>query len=123
MPRDDGLLKICSLVNTADAGNKPLLQLSTLDEQWYEEREIGYRRQYLAKGADEQIDMIVRIWRENYRPKIGHYVVIGTDQYRITNMQPTTDEDELPVYDLTLTALEKHYDVIAETEEDPGSSD
>lgn len=112
---DDGILKICRLVNTAQVGNKPLQRLQVVKWQWYGELQVGYNRQYAAKGVDEQIDMMVRIWREDVRPRIGMYVVIGSDQYRIDNVQPTFDEDELPVYHLTLSALEAHYDVIAET--------
>ena len=50
---DDGILKICRLENTAQAGNKPLQKLQVVKWQWYGELQVGYNRQYAAKGVDE----------------------------------------------------------------------
>ena len=110
---DSGLLTICELVNIAGPGNKPLQKLNPLAQQWYGERTIGYNRQYAAKSVNEQVDMLVRIWAEDIRPSIGHYVIVDDDmQYRVDNVTLTADEDGLTVYDMTLARLENHYDVI-----------
>jgi hypothetical protein len=70
---------------------------------------ISYSRQYAAMGVDQQIDRIIRIWRTPVR--IGDVVVIGDEQYRIDNVQPTLDDDGLKVVDLTLRRLEANYDI------------
>lgn len=108
---DAGLLTICELVNIAEPGNKPLQILNPLAQQWYGERTIGYNRQYAAKAVNEQVDLLVRIWAEDIRPRIGHYAVIGETQYRVDNVTLTADEDGLPVYDISLAKLENLYDV------------
>lgn len=110
---DSGLLTICELINIAEPGNKPLQKLNPLAEQWYGERTIGYNRQYAAKSVNEQVDLLVRMWAEDIRPRIGHYVIVDNEtQYRIDNVTLTTDEDGLTVYDMSLARLEKFYDVI-----------
>ena len=116
---DTGLVKICELLNTADSGNKPLMQLKQLTEQYFGEKQIGFTRQYAAKSVDERIDMIIQIWAEDIRPYIGYYAVIGSDQFRIDNVQGTYDEDGLAVYVLTLSKLETHYDVIEQAQVSP----
>lgn len=108
---DAGYVLICSLVNRSDPGNMPRECLNVLAEQWYEERRIGYGRIYAAKGVNEQIDMIIRIWREDVRPAIGYYAVIENDQYMITAVNPTEDDDGLQVYELTLQRVDDKYDV------------
>lgn len=117
---DSGVLTLCNLVNTAEAGDMPSYKLSPVIAEYFGERTIGINRAYLAKGADEQIDMLVRIWDEGTRPKIGQYAVLteyryqeneAGDQFRITLVQPVTDEDGLRVFDLTLERLVDNYEV------------
>jgi hypothetical protein len=113
MTLDDGTIQICNLINSSDAGSMPDQKLSPVITQYYGEKDIGITRQYLAKGADEQVDMVVRIWNEGTRPQIAQYAVIveTEDQYRIDNVQPTHDDDGLKVFDLTLRRLETYYDI------------
>lgn len=117
---DDGQVTFCSLINTAENGSMPVYWLEALQTQYFEERQIGITRAYLAKGADEQIDMLIRIYDEGIRPKIGMYAVLkyyegqedadNGDQYRITLVQPTVDDNNLRVYDVQLQRLERNYD-------------
>lgn len=111
---DAGEITLCELVNTAEAGDMPMYQLSPVATQFYEERYISYSRQYAAKGVNEQVDLQARIWDEDVRPAIGMYAVIDGEQYRITNTTPTMDSDNLRVYDLSLSRLEEKYDVSGE---------
>lgn len=117
---DDGGVKICALINTADAGDMPAYKLKVLIDQSFEEQSIGVTRAYLAKGADELVDMVIRIHDEWVRPKAGQYAVLydyqyqeneAGDQYRITLVQPSRDEDNLHCFDLTLARLEENYAV------------
>lgn len=116
---DSGTITICSLVNNALPGDMAKYTLNELITQSYDERQIGINRAYLARGADMQVDMVVRIWDEGVRPRIGYYAVLKDykwqddpegDQFRIDLVQPTLNDDGLQVFDLTLSRLEKNYD-------------
>lgn len=116
---DDGIIKICDLTNLAPDGNMPRNQLTVLDEMYFESRTVGYNRQYAAKGANEQVDMLVRVWRNN-TVHIGMFAVLTNyegqvnesgDQYRIDNVQHLLDDDGLKVTDLTLSRMDELYEI------------
>ena len=118
--KEAGRITICDLQNIADNGRMPVEMLVPVrDPADFEEKVIGYGRQYSAKGANEKIDLFVRIWRMPVR--IGQYAIITDyegcedgDQFRIDNVQPLLDEDGLKVTDITLSRLEEFYDVRTE---------
>lgn len=108
---DSGVIEVCRLENNTEAGNKPREILVPIQKHFYGERIVGYGRQYAAKGVNEQIDMIARVWQDR-GIRIGMYAVVdGADQYRIDNVQHLYDEDGIRVTDLTLSRLEDLYDV------------
>lgn len=124
--RDDGIVSICNLVNTTENGLMPLEELSPVSRHWFENRTIGINRSYLAKGADETIDKLIRI---DFNPNIStdQYAVLGDgSQYRITNAQhfdpsgqgvySSSGLDRLRYSELTLTRLKNNYDVLTEEE-------
>ena len=120
---DAGVLTLCNLTNTAVLGDMASYKLVPVISQFFGERQIGINRAYLAKGADEQVDLLARIWDEGVRPKIGQYAVITKyryqenpdgDQYRITLVQPTMNEDGLRGFDLQLMRIEENYDCSSE---------
>ena len=108
---DSGTCRIYTVTDAVENGEMPAPTLHEYgDYEWsFEDRMISYSRQYAALGVDQQIDRIIRIWRTPVR--IGDVVVIGTEQYRIDNVQPTLDDDSLQVTDLTLRRLEENYDI------------
>ena len=126
--KDAGIVTICRLENIAPSGDMPkdmLVPLKDEDENvlsWqFEERVIGYGRQYEAKGVSERVDMLIRIWRSPVR--IGMYAVLTDyegqenpegDQYKIDNVQNNTDENGLKVTDLTLYRMDELYEVLTE---------
>ena len=78
---------------------------------YYGERTVGYGRQYAAKGVQEQVDMLVRIWQDR-GVRIGMYILLETEeQFRIDNVQHLLDEDGLRVTDITLQRVDDLYDV------------
>lgn len=109
-----GILTVYELTNTAEPGSKPVEQLAFKSRHLYGERTIGYGRQYAARGVNENIDMLARIW-EDREIHVGMYATTedGT-QYRIDNVQHLTDEDALKVTDLTLSRLGSFYEVLTE---------
>ena len=109
---DGGIIKIYNLSDRSTPGAMPHPQLELVTHEFFGERNIGYNRQYAAKGVNEQIDMLVRTWRNN-RIHIGMYAILNDEsqQYRIDNVQLLTDEDGLKVCDLSLSRLESCYDI------------
>lgn len=107
----DGLLTLYTLQNVAEKGLMPKDVLVEIGREYYGVRTVGVTRYYAALGANQSIDMLVRIWR-NTEVKTGDYAVLEDEnQYRINFIQHTTDEDGLNVTDLTLVRLESNYDV------------
>lgn len=111
----DGTLRIYALENTAAPGEMPreMLVETIPEDLYYSDRVIGVTRLYAAKGANQQISKLVRIW--DVPVEIGNYAVLdGQDQYRIDVIQPAKDDEGLKVVDLTLVREENHYEVLAE---------
>lgn len=126
--RDSGTLFICNLINQSQNGNMPKEVLSKVAKYWFEMRTIGINRQYLAKGVNQNIDLLVRIPRDN-KVEIGQYVVLGNgDQYHIDNVSHGYDDTVysrmankhyyktihivgLDYTELTLSKVENYYDV------------
>ena len=111
----DGTLRIYSLKNTAAPGEMPreMLVETIPEDLYYSDRVIGVTRLYAAKGANQQISKLVRIW--DVPVEIGNYAVLdGQDQYRIDVIQPAKDDEGLKVVDLTLVREENHYEVFTE---------
>lgn len=112
---DAGILYLCQLNDVAEPGDMPREALQKIARHWYEDRVIGMNRQYLAKGVNEQVDMLVRIHHEP-KARIGLYAMLGNgEQLRITNVSPIIDDDGLRMSELTLTRLEDYFDVADET--------
>lgn len=111
---DSGLCFICALENAARPGFMPVERLDIKTRGFFEERIVGYNRLYAALGANEQIDLVIRMWRDPLA-RIGMYAVLSESendgQYRITNIQHLLNDDGLKVMDLTLVRLEDFYDV------------
>lgn len=106
---DDGILFLCQLENISNDGDMPKESLVKVSRHWYEERMIGINRQYLARGVNEQVDLLARIHHDR-TARIGMYVLLGNgDQFRISNVSHI--EDGLRYTDLTLGRLEDFYDV------------
>lgn len=115
---NDGTIQICNLVNSAEEGDMPNYNLESVYKSGYIEREVGINRYYAAQGVSSQVDMLVRIPAMGHaRPRVKQYALIHDfhagnveDQYRITMVQLTTNNDGFRVYDIQLERLDKNYD-------------
>ena len=108
---DSGILTICKVTTEGENGTMPKEHLQQLHSCFYGERTVGFGRYYAAKGADEQIDLLVRIW-EDRSERAGMYAVLENgEQNRVDLVQHLLDEDGLRVTDLTLIRREELYDV------------
>lgn len=125
---DDGVLYVCDLVDLHDNGDKPKQVLTKVNKYWFSRRTIGINRQYLAKGVNERIDMLVRI-KGLQNISIGQNIILGNgDQYRIVMVSTGHEENEytrmvnqkyyktarivgLDYTEISMQKLEKYYDV------------
>ena len=109
--RDAGILTLYNLTSTTTSGDMPIEKLEALGTAYYAEKTVGYNRIYAARGADEQIDMVVRCYNTDV-PYSAKYVVLEDgNQYQISVKQKIVDEDAT---DLTLVRLEEYFDVASE---------
>lgn len=109
---DDGVLKLYRLQDTAQPGEMPQEKLIFLQKAYFDYLTIGYGRYYAAKGAQQQVDQLLRTPEPLPAVRVGMYVILEDGlQYRVDNVQRTTDDDGLPVTDLTLFRLEELFDV------------
>lgn len=106
----------------------PDLTLTKVNKYWFEMRPISFSRQYLAKGVNEQVDIVARIPYDT-SVKIGQYAMLGNgEQYRIDNINHSQEEftrskmvdskyyrqptiTSLKYTDLTLSRIEGFYAV------------
>ena len=110
---DAGILTIYRLTNATTTGDMPREMFEKICDAYYDELSVGVTRAYAALSADQHIDLLVRC----YNTKLtidAEYVVIGTEQYRITLKQKRGDD-----IDLTLERLEEYLDVNHHVDEDP----
>ena len=109
--RDMGVLTLYDLVTTSTSGDMPIEKLSEIGKAYYAEKTVGYNRIYAARGANQEIDTVVRCYNTDV-PYSAKYVVLEDgNQYQISVKQKIVDEDAT---DLTLVRLEDYYNVDSE---------
>lgn len=110
--RDDGVVFIATLTDKSLPGEKPVEVLVKIARHFFEERNIGFTRQYEANSAKTQVDMVIRIGFER-KVRIGLYAILGNgEQFRIENSTHYVDSDTgLKYTELTLRRLDHSYDL------------
>ena len=131
---DEGHVRFYSLTNISQNGNMPHQSLVLVTEEDFEVLTAGVTRKVLAQGADQQIDLFIRTWR-NPSIKNGLIAVISDSdydgQYRVNESEATYQHDSfyrresrksrgLKTTDITMQKLENYYDI--DTDEDPDDS-
>ena len=106
----DHLLTVCT---PPEGWGKPSDGPLARDGQhFYGERTVYHRRFWEAQTAGTRVDRMVQV-PEGYEIMASSYVLLEDDArlYRIEEAQHTTDEDGLPVTNLTLRRMEANYDI------------
>ena len=109
--RDMGILKLCELTSTSAAGDYPAEKLVEVATAYYAEKTVGYNRIYAAKGANQEIDMVVRCYNTDVPYSAKFAVLEDGNQYQRSVKQKMGDEDAT---DLTLMSMKNYYDVASE---------
>lgn len=111
----EGILNICILQNTANAGYMPVDKLVTVQTAYYRKRTVGYNRMYAAMGANQSIDMLVRCFNCSVPDYVRELYVYFPDdnsvQFRVSAIQEIVEEGAI---DLTLERMETLYEVAPE---------
>lgn len=108
---DSGICTICDKTEVSVNGLIPVERLiPTVPNVFYGERTVSYTRLYEARGADSQIDKLIRIPAEvSVFPDM--YVLIGADQYRVDAVSGVIVARSTRAKELTLVKLEDYYDI------------
>lgn len=111
----EGILSICKLENTAEAGFMPVQKLVPLVPAYYRKRTVGYNRLYAAMGANKEISLLVRCFNTevpDYNEQL--YVIFpkeslsDSEQFRVSAIQEIVEDGAI---DLTLSKMEEFFDV------------
>ena len=114
----EGILFICKLENTAEAGFMPVQKLVPMVSAYYRKRTVGYNRLYAAMGANKEISLLVRCFNTevpDYNEQL--YVVFpseslfDSEQFRVSAIQEIVEDGAI---DLTLSKMEEFFDVALE---------
>lgn len=111
MTCDDGIVKICDVVNVSEPGMKPKIRLRVRSEQFFGYETVGITRYFTALQAQVQIANVIHIWED--RSITSNNVCILEDgcQYRCSLVQHMVNEDKLPITKLSLERINEEYEL------------
>lgn len=106
---DTGLLTVCDLVEESVNGGKPVKRLEKKCAAYYGERTVSAARLYQARGADCEIDLLVRVPFDT-DVKTDDYVVLENgDQFRVDFVSKVLVGYTCRALELTLIKLGVNY--------------
>lgn len=106
---DDGNLKIYKVCPKKSKTGKPIKELVYLDEAYYSIINDSISEYYKAKQADVQIDLRVEIL-QNKRIHSNDIIIIDDEKYEVGRIYHGTDEDGIPITDITLAKAVEDYE-------------
>ena len=106
MRLDEGIVIIKRQINIAEPGEMPEYRWDEIWKSYYAEKTVGYNRYYIAHAQDDRIDRLIEVQHNrNISTAIDRAEIDGIP-YRIVTVQQVTNEDGLPMTDLTLERIE-----------------
>lgn len=107
---NDGVVKICTVTDTASPGHLPVEKLEERALLHYEERKVGIKRYYTALQNNVQVERVLRVPRAV--PISNQDVAVTEDgtAYAIEMVQ-TVEDIYPPCLDLTLKRVTQKYEV------------
>lgn len=106
---DTGLLTVCTLIETNENGGKPVKQLEKKCAAFYGERTVSAARLYQARGADCEIDMLVRVPFDTDVQTNDYVVLENDDQFRVDFVSKVLVGYSNRALELTLVRLGVNY--------------
>lgn len=114
---DTGILRLCTKELSNQSGSMPVEVLSAYGAAYYGERTVSYTRMYEARGANSQVDMVVRVPFDTFIRPDSYVVLEGNRQFRVDAVSPVIVRSNTRAQELTLIAIDHLLDV--EEEETP----
>lgn len=113
---NDGVVKICTVTDTASPGRKPVGTLTERQNLHYEEMKLGIKRYYTAMQNNAQVERVIRVPKAG--PISNQDVAVTEDgtAYAIEMVQVVEDIYP-PCLDLTLKRTTQHYVLYVEVTE------
>lgn len=108
---DSGLIKVCEKVTTAVNGGMPTETLVQTGVAYYGARTISASRYYAAKGANCQIDKLVRVPFDTEVSPDMYVVFDDSEQFRVDGVSDVIVKRDVRAIELTLVRLESNYNV------------
>lgn len=104
---NDGIVKVYKVDDVSEPGGMPKEGLVLKESLRCKRRTVGIQRYYTSMQANARIEQLLRCpIRETVSPQ--DVAIIGGKQYRIEQVQFPED---VPAMDLSLSRLEREYDV------------
>jgi len=104
---DTGLLTFCTKSMTSTDGSMPREVLTPYARAYYGERTVSYTRTYEARGADCQIDKVIRV-PFDAQVRTDCYVILEDgEQYRVDVVSPVIVRRDRRAIELTLVRLDE----------------
>lgn len=107
---DDGILKIYSLENIAQPGEKPKQKLKYKSSHYFGFETVGINRYYVAKQANVQVSDIIHVWLDRTIRVTDICILEDGLQYKCAQVQHV-EEDGLRITKITLERLGESYEL------------
>lgn len=108
---DDGIVKICEVINIAENGFKPKLVLKEKTAAHFGYETVGVIRFIENKKVDNQIEEAIRIYQDR-TVRMEDIAVIEDVQFKIVQAQHKADDDNIKITVLSLERINEEYDYI-----------
>lgn len=103
---DDGILKVYSVQDISEKGDKPKFEYSYLNSHYFSYSTVGVKRHYTAKANNELIENVVKIYQDR-SIKNDDVIEIENDFYKVLLIQHTVDEDGIKISTISLSRYEE----------------
>jgi len=110
---DSGLVTLCELTSTTTNGKMPVEALEETATVFYGERTVSYTRMYEARGADTQIDKVIRVPFDIDVVTNMYAVFENGEQFRIDAVSKVIVKVSDRAKELSLIRLEENYEISA----------
>lgn len=107
---DEGILEIYKVVPVKTNTGKPEKKLEYYDKAWYSTINNSISEYYKAKQADVEIEKRVEIL-QNKGVNTKDIIIIDNIQYNVGRVFHGTDEDDIPITDITLEKVVNNYEI------------
>lgn len=106
-PFNDGIVRICRVVDVAEPGYKPVEKLEPLAALRYENQRVGVQRYFSAMQNQVKVDRVIRVPKGAVRITNQEIAVTEDgDEYRVDLVQDVPGVFP-PCADLTLTRIDQ----------------